>query len=96
MDDDGMNLTDEEAGCLAMLLAVRHLADREWLEWENVPNLGEYAFDRLFEAAERVTDVLMERSMLLDARMDIDSRYLFEQATKYDQTPPVASLKDPQ
>lgn len=79
-DTEGMDLTDEEAGCLVTYLAASHLRYHEWLEWGNVPNLGEQAFERLTEAAAALAETLFTRSGFLDEQMDIDSRLLFERA----------------
>jgi hypothetical protein len=82
VEEAAMGLTDEEAGCLATLLLSRLISDGEWLEWENVPNLAEHAFERLCQAAEALAVVMFERSNMLDERMGIDSALLFEQATR--------------
>lgn len=74
--EEGMPLTDVEAGCLATYLLAQHIADGEWLEWEDVPNLGEHAFKTLAEAADALAGVMFERSKLLDAQMGVDSPVL--------------------
>ena len=73
-----LDLTEEEAHRLAHRIAARRLADPgEWLEWEDYPMIGEYAFERLVDemADEAATEVRQG-----DRMHDIDSAYLLEEA----------------
>lgn len=76
--DEGMNLTLAEAIALAKRVIIRHLRT-DWLEWEDLPNLGEFAFQRLADAVEAQVDALSrdavwhERVTGIDAA-DLESR----------------------
>jgi hypothetical protein len=79
--DEGMNLSHTESRIFAMWLAARHLDAGDWLEWEDVPNLGEFAFFRLDEAAVSIADDLAEQAKKLAEYHDIDPAFLHERAT---------------
>lgn len=79
--EDGMDLTQQEAMALALRLAAWQIESGDWLEWGNVPNLGEYAFERLVRAANEVARQMSQRSSAFDRAQDIDSAWLQEKAT---------------
>lgn len=73
---EGMSLTDKEAKALARLLIADQVKHGEWLLWENVPELGEYAFERLQAAVEFEADKLYERVAALDDYHKVNSHEL--------------------
>ena len=76
---DSVNLTDQEAGCVALRLAARRLKG-EWLEWEDYPNLGGVAFARLQSAMDDVITDLVAVARLEEVAHKIDSAALIESA----------------
>lgn len=79
-DAEGMNLIDAEAEAFARRIIAEHV-DGEWLEWEDYPNLGEHAFERLSNAVKRFSEQLNWAADHHDRAYDMDSRLLIEQAT---------------
>lgn len=80
-EPQGMDLSPIEARVFAVWLAARHLATTDWLEWEDVPNLGKFTFGRLEEAAALVAAEVAEKARRLAEHHDIDPAFLHEQAT---------------
>jgi hypothetical protein len=76
---DGMNLTAEEARCVAARLVARWLAAAEW-EWEDLPLLGEFAWDRLLDALESFKAEAWRTSEISDRHYNIDSVDLIDRA----------------
>lgn len=79
-DDEGLDLTSTERQVIATRLAAQHLRANidDWLLWEDVPSLGEFAFDRLNEAVIDVVNGLDQRVRSLENLYDIDSQALLE------------------
>ena len=75
---EGIGLNTQEAYCLALRIAARHVAESDrWLDWEDYPLLGEFAFQRLDEAMRgAVADGLRDTLGRLEKAWDIDSAYL--------------------
>jgi hypothetical protein len=78
--EDGMNLTNTEARHLARLLIARLAHDADWLLWENLPELGEHAFERLQAVVVMESIRMLEDSKLYDRLNNVDAMYLLEQA----------------
>lgn len=80
--DEGVGLNWREARCLALLIAARHVADSDrWLDWEDYPELGEFAFQRLDEAMRTVVADGLHYTLGKCERMwDMDARLLLERA----------------
>jgi hypothetical protein len=78
----GFSLTAAEASHLATYLAARHLADLDWIEWEDVPELTEASWLLLLRHLRLVVDEVMREANDNDRCLRIDSRYLFERATE--------------
>ena len=77
---DVLDLNDVEAMALARRLAANQVANHEnWLFWEDLPELGEYAFERLADAMDSLADEMRRGVRLNDAGLNIDSFYLWEQ-----------------
>lgn len=80
--DEGMGLTETEARCLALRIAARQIRGFTlWLEWEDYPNLGEHAFERVIEAMHTVAKDLEKQTRQVDRIHDVDSADLIEKAT---------------
>ena len=77
---EGVDLTADEATALAKRIMADHLHDAEWLLWENFPELGEFAFERLSEAVDAEVQSAFEASRHWDRAMNIDSVWLKERA----------------
>lgn len=75
--NEAVNLSGEQARCLALRLATRQLAT-DWLEWEDVPMLDEASFERLVKAADHVVHNLLVKSRVLDRELEVDSAELLE------------------
>lgn len=75
-----MDLTADEATALAKRVVADHLYDNQWLQWEDLPLLGEFAFDRLAEAVDAEVASIFQASLQWDRSMNIDSQQLKEQA----------------
>ncbi len=80
MNPDGMNLTNTEARHLARLLIARLAHDTDWLLWENLPELGEYAFERLRAIVQMEAMEMLEASKAYDRANGIDAAALLERA----------------
>lgn len=73
---EGVNLTAEEATALARRVIVEHLDDCDWFEWEDYPELGEYAFERLLSAVDAEVRAMTDASLAHDRATGIDSQWL--------------------
>ena len=81
-DEEGIDLTDNEAVALAWRIVANRVADpADWLLWEDYPNLGEYTFEALAERVAAVATEIGDFSGRHDRLMDIDSRELLERTT---------------
>ena len=70
--------SDAEIVALAQRITVNHLrhTTEDWLLWEDVPELGEYEFERLCTAVSEFIDQLAASLDNTDRRTGIDSRAL--------------------
>jgi hypothetical protein len=76
-EPQAFDLTDAEATALAKRLIAEHLTHNpDWLQWEILPELGEYAFERLAEAVDTEVRALMNASRAHDMATQIDSQWL--------------------
>lgn len=75
------DLTERERALLARRVAIRHLKNIDgWLEWEDLPGLGQLEFERVVDAAAAFVDQLSKRLNELERSFDIDSAELLERA----------------
>ncbi len=82
-DEEGIGLTDREITALAWCIVANRVADPEyWLEWEDYPNLGEYAFEALNQQVAAVASEIGLISDWRDRLMDINSRELLERTAE--------------
>ena len=84
--DDGVNLSDDEARLFVTWLAARHLDGAEWLEWEDVPYLGEHAFERLVIAARALSYHLSKKAHLAAEHYGVDLVDLHRRVTDSGRT----------
>lgn len=80
---EAVNLNEREARCLGLRIAMQHLVDSDrWLDWEDYPMLGEFAFQRLDEAVRsEIAAVLRDELRHNEQVWDIDSALLLERVT---------------
>lgn len=78
--DDGINLTDAEAVALAFRIVVDWCRHDERPQWEDLPMLGEHAFERLLEQFLTVAETLERHVSEVDKFEAIDSSALLERA----------------
>lgn len=63
LPDDAVVLTDDETEALAYhLLATYARWCQDWLEWEDVPMLSEFGFEKLAESVKAIGGRLASRS----------------------------------
>ena len=75
--NDPRKLSDNEIITLAYRLAERQLAT-DWLEWEDIPGIGQWDFDLLIAKVGTVRNYLHEARRLMETR-NIDSSALLEE-----------------
>lgn len=78
-----VNLSENEATVLAYRIAYKQMVDSDrWLEWEDYPELGEYAFQRLDVSVRTVVaGYLLDALRLMERTWDIDSAALLEEVS---------------
>ena len=77
---EAMFLNEHEALALAYQLVATRVCE-QWLEWEDLPNLGEFAFRRLSEVVARIGQDLDGQSRNYASAAGIDPDDLLERAT---------------
>lgn len=78
-EDAAVRLDDAEVTALAKRLLAMNAAT-DWLEWEDVPELEEGAFERLLDAVKAESRALAEASRNHDRASNIDSQWLLGRA----------------
>lgn len=82
LGDEGMNLSPGEARLVARrLVAIRALNVDAWLEWEHLPELGEYAFGRLVDEVRAVGARLLNETHEMERIHGIDAADLISRAS---------------
>lgn len=81
MNEQGMQLSADQAEALALRLVARRLDEyEEWLLWEDVPTLSEASFELLLEYVRGAAEMARESSHSFDRSSGIDSAWLSEEA----------------
>jgi hypothetical protein len=82
-DENGIGLDHNELRILAGILLSNHIANsaEDWLLWEDVPGLGEYTFDQLYDEMLDLGREIRAQAGQLERRYDIDGQHLLEQAS---------------
>ena len=75
-------MTNNELTCLAYLLAERQIdTSEDWLEWEDMPEMGQYDFEDLQGKMDVVVNYLRDARRLMEITWKIDSQLLLERVS---------------
>lgn len=80
MTDEGVNLSIQQAQALAHRVILERLEPADWLDWEDYPALGEYAFDRLVESVSYRLAEMWRELKDWERALDVDTVELTDRA----------------
>lgn len=94
-EPQGMGLDIYQENAVAWRLMARLAAD--WsahIDWEDVPELGEYAWEQLAERLDEVAATITQRSTNIDRGHNIDSVDLIQQMQDGPRPQPAFGSRD--